>query len=79
MADQRKLENIAVALPVFGIAMILPPIVGVFTSEARILGVPVIVIYLFSMWVLFIFGTYMLSRRLRANTVSDAEEPSDSD
>lgn len=65
MADRRKLENIAVALPIFGAAMILPPVVGVFAAEARIIGVPVIVIYFFSMWVLFIFGAYLLSRRLK--------------
>lgn len=67
MADKRKLENIALALPVFGAALILPPIVSVFATDARVFGTPVIVVYLFSIWLLFIVATFVLSRRLRQN------------
>lgn len=77
MANRRKLENIAIALPVFGATVILPPIVGVFTSDTRIMGTPIIVVYMFSMWMLFILGTYLLSRRLRSSSQNDLDVTSE--
>lgn len=77
MVDRRKLENIAAALPIFGAVIILPPIVGVFATDARIFGTPLIVIYLFAIWLLFIFGTILLSRRLKTRLESDITADSD--
>jgi uncharacterized membrane protein len=74
MQNRRKLENIAAALPVFGAAMIFPPIVRVFAPDARLFGVPIIVIYLFAIWMMFIIATYFLSRRLKQ---SDVDQPGD--
>lgn len=65
MPIRRKLENIALALPIFGAAIILPPIVRVFAPDARIFGSPIIVVYLFSAWMGLILATFWLSRKLK--------------
>lgn len=71
MPSRRKLENIALALPIFGAAIILPPIVRVFAPDARFLGTPIIVVYLFTTWFGLIVATAWLSRKLRAKPAEE--------
>ena len=73
MVDRRKLQNIALALPLFGAAMILPPVVLVFAPDVRVFGTPVIVIYLFGIWLCFILTTFFLSRRLKQSQQIEIE------
>ena len=64
MADSHRLQTAAVLLPVFGAMLFVPPLLGVFNVPATIIGIPVVAIYLFSVWIGLIALTFILSRRL---------------
>ena len=59
-----RARDAALILPAFGALLFLPPLVGVFATDARILGVPLIVVWLFAAWGLLIFLAWRLARRL---------------
>ncbi len=64
MSNRRKIENGALALSIFGAILIVPPLLNVFNVEVLIFGAPLIIIYLFSLWILLIIATFFLSRHL---------------
>lgn len=64
--ERRKLESAALFLAIFGVLLIMPPFTTLFDAHARVLNVPVKMLYLFSLWVLLIAGTAWLARRLPA-------------
>ena len=68
--ERRKLQSAALFLTIFGAMLILPPLVLLFNIEARFLGVPVEVLYLFAAWLALIGATAWFSRRL-----SDDDKP----
>lgn len=65
MPGGRRLENAALVLPIFGALMIVPPLLGVFNTPILVAGVPLVAIYLFSVWIALIAITAVLSRRMR--------------
>lgn len=73
MPSRRKLENAAFVLPVFGAALIVPPLINVFNVPMMVGGVPVEVIYLFAVWTLMIGATAWLSRHMGHGTSNDGE------
>lgn len=62
--DHRKTEHAAFMLPVFGALLLLPPLLDAFAVPHRLFGVPVEVVYLFTVWLLLIAGAAVMSRRL---------------
>jgi len=64
MSDGRKLAAAALALPVFGAALTMPPLINVFDVPILILGTPLEVAYLFTVWTGLIVITAILSRKL---------------
>lgn len=73
----RKVRDRALILLLVGILLFTPPVAGIFEVEARIGGVPVVLVYLFAVWAALIGCAAALSRRLRAIDTPDAapEEP----
>ena len=68
-ADRRSRDTeIALVLPLIGIALFSPPLVGIFASETRVFGAPLIVAYIFIVWIALIFGARWVSRRLSERT-----------
>lgn len=70
MADTAAFKTVrtyeaAMALPIIGLALFSPPLIGLFASDAGVFGVPMIVAYLFAAWVALLFGAYLLARRLK--------------
>ncbi|MEM7545308.1 MAG: hypothetical protein AAF367_07215 [Pseudomonadota bacterium] len=63
-----KRRDAALILPLAGLALLTPPVIGVFGAEAAVLGVPLIVVYLFGAWAGLIVCAAFLSRRLMADT-----------
>ena len=61
-------------LTVVGFLLLVPPVVYLFNIEARILGVPQIVVYLFGVWLALVVGTVLLTRHLPPDRPSQAEE-----
>ena len=57
-----KIRQVALLLPLFGLFLLLPPAVRVFALPASLWGMPVIVIYVFSIWAALIVGTAVLTR-----------------
>jgi hypothetical protein len=60
-----RLRGAAVALPVLGLFLWLPPFVTLFTGPLRPFGVPLIVIYIFGVWAGLVLAAAWLARRLR--------------
>lgn len=74
MADRRKLEASMLVLAIFGVLLLLPPLVYVFNQPISHFGVPQIVIYLFVVWLVLIIGTALLTRALPPEESPPAED-----
>lgn len=64
MADRRKLTGGMLLLTVLGAALILPPLAYLFDHSMTHFGIPQIVFYLFTVWLLLIIATAMLTHAL---------------
>lgn len=58
----------AVLLPCIGLFLLMPPVIQLFAVEQDIGGVPLIVVYLFGVWLGLIACAAWLSRRLGRST-----------
>lgn len=54
----------AVALPLFGVFLLMPPVITLFAAGLDLAGVPLIVVYVFSVWLGLIVCAALLARRL---------------
>lgn len=61
---RRKLVAAALFFTVAGALAILPPLVLLFRFDARILGVPVETVYIFTVWIVLVAGARWFSRVL---------------
>lgn len=61
----RKIRDRALILPVIGLFLLTPPVAGIFEIHADIAGVPVILVYVFSVWAGLIAVAAILYRPLR--------------
>ena len=57
-------RDAAVVLPLFGLFLLMPPIITLFASEFDIHGVPLIVVYVFGVWIALIVCAALLAKRL---------------
>lgn len=70
--DRAKLKGLAIALPVFGTILLIPPLTQIFVTKGTIFGVPLIVFYLFSIWIVLIGASFLISRK-----ITDTDEPTE--
>lgn len=61
----RKTRDQALVLLLAGVVLLFPPLAGIFQLDGRIAGVPLTLIYLFTVWAGLILGAAKLARRLR--------------
>lgn len=61
--DRAKRDGIAFLAPLFGLVLLMPPILNLFTVNRLLFGVPLEAIYLFVVWMSLILGAVILSRR----------------
>ena len=66
----RKAQDRALLLPLIGLALLIPPVGGLFQLELRVAGIPFTLLYLFVVWGLLIAGAALLSKQL-----GDVERP----
>jgi hypothetical protein len=59
-----RLIAVAVLLPCIGFFLLMPPVVQLFALEVDIGGVPLIVVYLFGVWLGLIVGAAWLAWRI---------------
>ena len=62
---RQKIRDRAMVLPLIGLALLVPPIVGIFQIDVRVGGLPFTAVYLFGVWAALIVGAALLSRELR--------------
>ncbi|MEL6794196.1 MAG: hypothetical protein AAFP78_12115 [Pseudomonadota bacterium] len=60
-------RDAALLLPLAGLILFTPPLLGLFTVDVGVLGAPLIVCYVFAVWALLIFGSRKLARSLDAS------------
>ncbi len=78
--SRRKVRDRSIVQVLVGTMLFMPPIVGVSQIDARIGGVPVMLLYVFGVWALLIVGAMLLSRRLREqDSPSVSEETVDAE
>lgn len=61
---ERRNRSRAAALPLIGFFLLTPLFIRVFAADATILGAPLVVIYIFGIWLSLIVGAALLSKRL---------------
>lgn len=65
MRKEDRSREAAFVIPMFGLFLLLPPILSVFDTGTTILGVPLLHIYVFSVWLGMVLAGVWLARRLR--------------
>lgn len=74
---RRKLVAAALFFALFGAIAFLPPFALLFRSNTRVLGVPLEAAYIFSVWILLIFGARWFSGVLLDDNVTSADSRKD--
>ncbi len=72
-----RLHDMALLLPVAGFLLTMPPLVMIFSRPLLVLGVPLLYLYLFTLWCALIVGGAALAHRLtraEAETATTATE-----
>ncbi len=63
-ADVTRARDAARLLPVLGVFLLMPPVITLFAVQADVGGVPLIVVYLFGVWLALIAAAALLARWL---------------
>ena len=64
-ADPARIADIARILPIIGVVLLMPPLIALFVADRWIGGVPLIVAYVFGVWLALIACAAWLARRLK--------------
>jgi hypothetical protein len=59
-----RARDAARLLPVIGAVLFMPPLIALFVGDVSIMGVPLIVVYLFGVWLALIVCAALLAPRL---------------
>jgi len=62
-ARKRRYDG-AIILPIFAALLVLPPFVGLFAVPVTVFGIPLIVVWLFGLWLALIAIAYRMSHLL---------------
>ena len=71
----QRMREAAVLLPLVGLFLLLPPLIGLFAAPLDIGGVPLVVLYLFAVWLGLVIAAMRLGRALELAAPPD--EPAD--
>ena len=63
-ATPRRWRDLALLLPVFGLGLLLPPIIDVAGAAGPVMGLPAGVVYVFGVWAALILIAARMSRPL---------------
>lgn len=62
----RRARDLALIVPVLGVIALMPPLIGLFARpETGIFGIPLIVVYLFGLWLALILIAMVVASRLK--------------
>ena len=62
-------------LTLLGVLLLMPPVVALFATDTRIGGMPLIVVYLFGVWLALIGCARLLAHRLEPRPPGEATGP----
>lgn len=79
MATDKRAENAALALPVFGALLMVPPLLSVFNVPEKLFGIPLVALYLFTLWIALIAAAMLLFRRRTEEQDNSGEIRGESD
>ncbi|MCO5105823.1 MAG: hypothetical protein M9907_01950 [Burkholderiaceae bacterium] len=74
-----RLRDAAVVLPLVGLFLLMPPVITLFVRPADVVGVPLIVAYLFGVWLALIVCAAVLGRRIAPDAAPDSGRSAASD
>ncbi len=63
-SDPSRAVDAAKALPALGVFLLMPPTITLFAVLADVAGIPLIVVYMFGVWLALIACAGLLARRL---------------
>ena len=64
-AHPERVRDAATLLPLLALVLVMPPVITLFAGQVEVLGVPLIVAYVFGAWLAMIGCAALLARRLR--------------
>lgn len=64
-AGRQRFEKIALALPIVGMILFLPPVTKIFDLDNQIASIPLPVVYLFLVWLALIASARLVAGRLK--------------
>lgn len=59
-----RLRDASVLLPLIGVFLWMPPLISLFAVDRHLFGVPLVVVYLFGVWITLISCALWISRHL---------------
>lgn len=59
-----RLRDAAVLLPVLGLVLLMPPLIRLFAADVVVAGAPLIVAYVFGVWLALIVCAALIARRI---------------
>ncbi len=65
MLKQRRGGERQIALFLLGVILLIPPVLLVFNSPVRVMGIPSLYLYVFAVWAGLIALTVLIARRIR--------------
>ena len=75
--SSHRARSAAVLLPMLGLFLLLPPFITLFTGPLRPFGIPLIVVYIFGVWLAIVLVTALLVSRLRAEPAAPNRDETD--
>jgi len=65
---EARARDAAIVLPLLGLVLLMPPLIVLFAVPISVAGVPLIVVYLFGVWLALVLGAALLGRVLQPRT-----------
>lgn len=73
---RQRIRDAATILPFAATALLVPPLIGIFAAPVALGGIPLIVLYIFTVWAIVIVSAFVLARQLaRPASETPPEEP----
>lgn len=70
-----RARDAARMLPLIGLFLLLPPVIAPFAAPVDVAGVPLLVIYLFAVWLGLIVAAALLARALAPRAPASEDPP----
>ena len=73
--SRRKAQDRSIALVLTGLVLLLPPVGAIALLDANILGLPLPLVYVFTVWAVLIAGGAVLARPLHEHSSAPEAVP----